>query len=399
MQTMCTAVVVTSFGSVAIGDSFGVGANQFTIDFVTISGDTNPSVAQVNAGDLDGYGIVNRDYRIGVYEVTNDQWDKFAASYGTEVTGTNSGYGSDSYWTGANVSVNRVSWYEAMQMVNWLNTSTGHAAAYLFRGTQGTGDYYYAEWEPGHSGYDPNYPLRHKDTKYFLPSEHEWVKAAYWNRTAMVIQTYATDGGGPPPEWTPTGGANSDGQAAGWNYGRAYPDNSSFTDQPWDVTAGYSPRELNGTFDMMGNQREWMENEKTRGGAHDIIPIDELASTERQNISGGNAWSRLGFRVAAKAIETVTPGDTDGDDDVDLDDYANLIARLGASPGLDSADFNHDGRVYLEDFVIQRANFGFGVFASSPDPEFMSAVVPEPTTLFILTIGGLTALRKKRRKV
>jgi len=60
------------------GHTFGTGAYQFTIDFVPISGATNPA---------SGYGIVNNDYRMGTFEITNDQWDKFKLAYGT-VTGS-----------------------------------------------------------------------------------------------------------------------------------------------------------------------------------------------------------------------------------------------------------------------------------------------------------------------
>lgn len=40
---MCVVVVAAS-GSTASADTFGTGDNQFSIDFVKISGDTNPRV-------------------------------------------------------------------------------------------------------------------------------------------------------------------------------------------------------------------------------------------------------------------------------------------------------------------------------------------------------------------
>jgi len=89
------------------------------------------------------------------------------------------------------------------------------------------------------------------------------------------------------------------------------------------------------------------------------------------------------------------PGDTDGDDDVDAIDYNNLVAQFGSSPGVDSADFNGDGFVDLEDFAIQRGNFGFGVVAGL-DGGF-AATTPEPTTL-ILVIAGLPVLLWRRQK-
>ena len=112
-------------------------------------------------------------------------------------------------WTGTNVPTNEVSWYEAAQFVNWLNTSTGHLPAYRFTGTQGQGDYALDTWSPAEAAGGTNL-YRHKDAFYYLPTENEWVKAGYWNGTSL--QTYATKDNTPPGEWTPTGGPNSDGQ-------------------------------------------------------------------------------------------------------------------------------------------------------------------------------------------
>ena len=227
------AVFVCIAGSVS-ADTFGTVGNQFEIDFVSISGSTNPT---------SGYGIVNNDYRMGTYEITNDQWTKFQANIApTQVTGTPStAYDESPYFTGTDVPTNNLSWYEGAQFVNWLNTSTDHQAAYKFTGTQGTSGYTLGVWESGDAGYNPNNPYRNSNAIYFLPTEDEWVKAAYWNGTSL--QTYATIG-----DVTPT--------QAGWNfYDNGY---ATDPDGPWDV--GYGSEELNGTYDMMGNVWEWMES-------------------------------------------------------------------------------------------------------------------------------------------
>ena len=126
MILLAVAMLLLAGGAVQ-ADVFGTDTNRFTIDFVPISGVTNPT---------SGYGIVGNTYRMGTYEISNDQWNKFTASLGVPVTGSPSdAYDQSSAHTGTNVPINNVSWYEAAQFVNWLNTSTGHQAAYRFTGT------------------------------------------------------------------------------------------------------------------------------------------------------------------------------------------------------------------------------------------------------------------------
>jgi formylglycine-generating enzyme required for sulfatase activity len=139
------------------------------------------------------------------------------------------------------VPANNVSWCEAAQFVNWLNTSTDHHAAYNFTGTQGDSDYTLGIWDAADVAGGTNL-YRHKDAYYFLPTEGEWVKAAYWN--GATIQDYATKAGEELTVFDGTSGT-------GWNYYNA-------TLRPWDV--GRGSEELNGTFDMMGNVWEWMES-------------------------------------------------------------------------------------------------------------------------------------------
>jgi formylglycine-generating enzyme required for sulfatase activity len=282
------AAVLILVANAAIADTFGTGANQFTIPFVSISGATNPT---------SGYGIVNGDYRMGAYEITNDQWNKFAASLGMPVTGNPStAYDYSPYFTGTNVPTNSVSWYEAAQFVNWLNTSTGHQAAYKFTGAQGTGDYTFAPWSSGDLGYNVGNPYRNANAFYFMPSEDEWVKAAYWNGTAL--QTYATKAGDTLFQGNGTNG--------GWNY---Y-DNGYATNPygPWNIGSG--SEELNGTHDMMGNVWEWMESPWASGdyGAGSSRGLrggvwfrgsDILAASFRYYDDPPDEIYSIGFRVAS----------------------------------------------------------------------------------------------------
>jgi formylglycine-generating enzyme required for sulfatase activity len=67
-------------------------------------------------------------------------------------------------------------WYEAAAFVNWLNTSTGHTAAYNLNSEATSLSQWTSEqaWQIGGENL-----YRHKDAYYFLPSEDEWYKAAF----------------------------------------------------------------------------------------------------------------------------------------------------------------------------------------------------------------------------
>ena len=275
---MVVCVMVLANVASATTDTFGTGANQFTIDFVPISGSTNPT---------SGYGIVNNDYRMGTYEITNDQWNKFVNAYGTVTGSPSSAYDESASWTGTDPT-HELSWYEAAQFVNWLNTSTGHQAAYKFTGTQGTGNYTLGVWESGDAGYDSSNPFRNSNAYYFLPTEDEWVKAAYWNGTSL--QTYATT-----DDSVPVAGDDT-------NY-------NDVIGGPWDVGSG--SEELNNTFDMMGNVWEWMESpyysgnylsgsdRGIRGGAFNYYGGNYLSSSTRNNYNPSFESFGVGFRVAS----------------------------------------------------------------------------------------------------
>jgi len=286
---VCLAVVVLTLATSASADTFGTGNNQFIIDFVPISGSTNPT---------SGYGIVNNDYRMGTLEITNDQWAKFVTAYGTPTGDPSEAYDGDHVFTGTNVPTNYTSWYEAAQFVNWLNTSTNHQAAYKFTGTQGTSNYTLDVWQVGDTGYNASNPYRNSNAFYFLPTEDEWVKAAYWNGTNL--QTYAIRAGERLHKGNGTSGT-------GWNYyNNGYATNPA---GPWNVGSG--SEELNGTFDMMGNVWEWTESpwnhgQYQSGSSHGLrggsyrYAVDYLGSSYQNGYYYPDyEYYIFGFRVAS----------------------------------------------------------------------------------------------------
>ena len=333
VHIVCAVVIVAALGSAAPADTdtFGTGGNQFTIDFVTISGDASSAngtnISQFSPG-VAGYRTFTDpgdDYRIGVLEITNAQWDKFKASLSVPVTGAPSNaYDELPHHTGANEPTDNASWYEAAQFVNWLNTSTGHQAAYNFTGTQGTGNYTLGVWETGDAGYDSSNPYRNSNAYYVLPTEDEWVKAAYWNTATLQMQTHATKAG----ESLHQGDGVSQ---TGWNYyDNGYATNPAGS---WDVGSG--SEELNGTYDMMGNVFEWTEGpySDTNYGIDSNRPLRS------------GSYYELSYAY-----------------------YLTSTGRYSISPALEGADM------------------GFRV-----------ASIPEPATMAILVLGGLTVLRRRKR--
>ena len=102
------------------------------------------------------------------------------------------------------------------------------------------------------------------------------------------------------------------------------------------------------------------------------------------------------IEVEAAPAATDVPGDVDGDGDVNLADMGLFETQFGASalplpPGENSADLDEDGDVDLDDLVFIRDNFGY-VTPVAPAP------TPEPATMSLLALGGLTVLRKRRRR-
>ena len=111
----------------ASADTFGSGANQFTIDFVTISGDSG-DLGSWPAGDRYMFSGVNHGaYRIGKFEITNDHWSKFTNSLDVSVAGTpTNAYDANPDWTGTNVPTTNVSyWHSGYRRLYSANLGCG----------------------------------------------------------------------------------------------------------------------------------------------------------------------------------------------------------------------------------------------------------------------------------
>jgi len=286
--TIIAATIVLITAPVAHADTFGTDPNNtFEIEFVTIG---NPGNADDTTGDPNQAGKVDSTYRIGQFEISEDMINKANAEGSLGLTHDN---------RGDNKPATSISWFEAAQFVNWLNTDSGSTPAYKFNNGPN-----FQLWQSGDAGYDPNNLYRNSQAKYFLPSVDEWYKAAYYDPTSDVYYDYPTGSNSVPT-------AVASGTAAGM---AVYNGQSG----PADITlaGGLSPY---GTMGQGGNVYEWEEtdfdlvNDSTsslslrgvRGGSWFGNSSVLLSSTRDSDIPTGESGV-FGFRVASVIPEPTT---------------------------------------------------------------------------------------------
>jgi formylglycine-generating enzyme required for sulfatase activity len=212
-----------------------------------------------------------------------------------------------------------ISWFEAAAYVNWLNTSKGYAPAYNLTWTNGAWSMALWPTSPDTNGNvawtnGGTNLYRNASCTYFLPSENEWYKAAYYDPTknggSGGYWLYPTGSDSPP---TPV--------ASGTNAGTAV---YYFDNAPASVfqSGGLSPY---GTMGQGGNvwsftETSWstsntdtQEARVMRGGGglnlYQNMTISQilflsgqlLQPGERSGIGPDNKYETFkGFRVARK---------------------------------------------------------------------------------------------------
>ena len=269
--------------------TFGSGANQFQMEFVTIG---NAGNAADTAGEPINVGAVNGEYGLGKFEVSEDMITKYNANFGTanSLVITKDTRGTAKPATS-------VSWNEAARFVNWLNTSTGGFAAYNFT-TSGVNDNI-AVWTAADTlDYDAANPYRSKRATYVLPNSNEWYKAAYYNPTNSTYYDFPNGSNTVPTA-----------VASGTDAGSAVYGGGSVTG-PADVdqAGGLSPY---GVMGLGGNVYEWEESSfggdyssgsqrVVRGGSWGSpLSASDLARGKRYAFAPSFESSNFGFRVVS----------------------------------------------------------------------------------------------------
>lgn len=270
-------------------DTFGSGANTFIVDFVTVGNAGNSNDAGAGGGSyFDDYGGVNYSYRMGVYEISQNDITKATNLGMANVTA--------GAFIGDKPAAN-ISWYEAAAFVNWLNTSKGYQAAYNLTFISTWSLTLWGASDQATTGVDSGTnPYRHKNAYYFLPSEDEWYKAAYHKNDGVTANywDYATGSNTAPTA-----------VASGTTAGTAVYDEFL----PADVTLAGGLSSY-GTMGQNGNVYDWAES--AGDGSNNINTESRVnrGGSSSHSVNGLRPWTRyanppadelgnIGFRVAS----------------------------------------------------------------------------------------------------
>jgi|tagenome__1003787_1003787.scaffolds.fasta_scaffold20912857_1 sulfatase modifying factor 1 len=382
-------------------------AAAITIDTVPVG---NPG----NSPRLDGgglFGSVSSSYRIATTEVTNSQYVSFLnAVAATDLFGlynTNMGFssrggitrtgsqGSFTYSVKADVPdgglggtnytygdkpVVYTSWYDAARFANWVNNgatvgASTETGAYTITG--------------GVSG------PRNNNATWFLPTENEWYKAAYYNGAAGVYYNYPTKSNAAPDNHLP---ANDSSNSANYYVG-GYTQDISY---PFTSVGAYAlSKSPYGTADQGGNVFEWVETYGTnangttntslrirRGGSSDSEAA-EIISSFRESKLGTTESDNMGFRLATIATAAGVPGDYNANGVVDAADYVLWRKYSGQSITLpnDSTAGTGPG-----DYTVWRSHFGQTSGAGSSADGLSLSLVPEPSCCFLMRLALTVSL-------
>jgi formylglycine-generating enzyme required for sulfatase activity len=355
---------------------------QITMDTVAVADPGNPP-------DTNGLGSVARRFRVGTFEVTNDQYVVFLnAVADSDPNGLFNEGMTDSDRGGINRSgapgsytyqvkpdfddkpVNWVSWYDAARFCNWLHH--GQPAAPQGPGTTEDGAYDMAQ--PG------ELIARGFGAKWFLPTHDEWYKTAYYDPLDP-----GADAGGTPDYWFyPTRSDASPAKASADAFGDVvnpgpnlanYDKGADWNGENGNVTTvgGCEAVSRWGTFDLAGNINEMTE---TPGTPIPPNPPDQPDPLPTRRIRGGDfantgtlmgspaflagslnmlaEAANIGFRVARPDHR---PTDLNGDGTVGVEDFLLLLAVWGPCPGCPE-DLDDDGEVGITDFLLLLGDWG-----------------------------------------
>jgi hypothetical protein len=302
---------------------------EVTFEWVTI-GNAGNAADPVSEGDFPGIGSVSYEYRIARYEVTNDQYAEFLnavaatdtnAIYNTGLgsvprggiarSGTSGSYTYSIRTDMANKPVVYMSFFDSMRFVNWLHN--GQPTGIQDASTTEDGVYAIS---------DGISETRAANAKFFIPTQSEWYKAAYYDPRSQAE-------GGPPGDdnyWLyptasdsdptlATANATGDISNPGENVAN-YAHGADWNGQDGNVTtvgsAGQLSENYYGTDDQAGNVWEWNEalvfgDLRGQRGGNTLIDVAGLKAIFWTGDTSSAEFDITGFRIASPIPEAPVP--------------------------------------------------------------------------------------------
>jgi len=283
---------------------------QVTFDWAEV-GDAGNAADPLNSGSIPGIGSVSSTYRIATTEVSLSQYVAFLNAvaqtdlyglYNTNmssnlnVAGINRSGSSGSYTYSVIGSGNRpvtyVSWSDAARFTNWMHNG---------QGSGGT--------ESGVYDLSLSSPSRSASALYWIPSENEWYKAAYYDPgaggPADDYWLYPTRSDTAPDNTIGPAPNNANIRDGSVNY--AVTNSSTYDanqDYLTDVGAFSGAASYYGTFDQGGNVFEWTDSlvltdkRVLRGGSWNLFESNMRSSFQLSNPETYEAMA-VGFRLAS----------------------------------------------------------------------------------------------------
>jgi hypothetical protein len=277
----------------------------------------NPGNAADRRYDANGFGVVSYTYRIGKFEVTAGQYCAFLNAVAKtdtyslyfELMAVAPGYGGCNIWQAgsagsysysvdpnwANRPVNWVDWGDAARFCNWL--TNGQPTGAQDANTTEDGSYFLN----GAKNQEALGAVTRKTVaqggRYYIPTEDEWYKAAYYDPNkpgGAGYWDYPTGTNTQPGSAIEPvdSGNNANYYLSGYAIGKPY-----YRTVAGEFENSSSPY---GTYDQGGNVSEWTEMggvcRFVRGG--DYVSQSLLAADNRGDpfVTDHSAW--LGFRVS-----------------------------------------------------------------------------------------------------
>jgi formylglycine-generating enzyme required for sulfatase activity len=381
-----------------------------TINTVPIGSPGNandPADGDDSTSGIQNFGAVPYNYRIGKYDVTVGQYTAFLNAVAATDTYSlyNANMAADPNIAGvaqsciatgcsysvigsANHPITYVNWGDAARFANWLHNgqptgaegpSTTETGAYTLNGAT--------------SSAALNAVSRNAGAQWFIPSENEWYKAAYYDPVAGNYWKYATCTDTTPistfPDNRPnTANFQSTSHGFAVTGSQTYDAHQNYLTDVGAYTGSPSPF---GTFDQSGLVFQW--NEALTGSSRDgrggswVTGTLFLAASVRSDLDPTSEYGGRGFRVAT--VVNPAAGDYNQNGFVDAADYTLWRDTLGSTTNL-AADGNGNHIIDSADYDIWKTNFG----QHSPGAD---AAVPEPSTaaLAVVTCGAMLKWRRR----